>query len=394
MGTPDCPSPNSAGNASKRVAGRVSACDRVHPTRSGIHHIVSAVVITCIGAALIAITIADVFYTVLFPASGRGPIRRPLSSAVNAAFGLARRLPGRARRRTMAYAGPAHVAATLTAWFVLLLAGWAAIYWPALGDGVVAASGATDRSWGTALYYSGYTLTTLGLGDIVAVSPVYRGATIVEAATGFVTLTLVISYFVSVYTTLTARNSFALALHQRTGGTGRGVDIVRVLWRDGPASAAIHLSEIAIELRRLVQTHSSYPVLRSFHYEHDYDALPRILQTCWETATLLQTAVAVPASRPELAGSSVAEIAASTDQMCVRIVHRLPGEESTAEPRSRWLREYTSLLTELRAAGVPVQDAAAADSYVTARASWEPKLQALAKKLLYDRSSGSNAARS
>lgn len=341
----------------------------------------ATVVLTLLGAVVVAVTLADVFYTVLFPASGRGPIRRPLARGLDAAFGLAGSLPRTWRRRVLAYAGPVEVAATLVAWFVLLLVGWAAIYRPALGSGVTAATGPTDVSWGTALYYSGYTLTTLGLGDVVAVTPAYRLLTVVEAATGFMTFTLVISYFVTVYSTLTGRNSFALALHQRSGGTGRGLDLVAALWREGSVGAAAHLAEIAGELRRLIQTHGSYPVLRSFHYRHEYDALPRMLQTCWETATLLRTTVELPPDRPELGGTSVAEIEDSLDRLCT------PAADGCGDRPERWAREHTALVRELEERGVPVRRDGAA-TYLDARAAWDPALAALARRMHHEWPSG------
>ena len=346
-----------------------------------------------VGVVLVGAALADVFYTVLFPGSGRGPVRRPLSRAVTRAFRLARRLPSRWRRRTLAYCGPTQVTATLLAWFVLLLGGWAAIYRPALGHAVVAATGPTQETWGTALYFSGYTLTTLGLGDVVAVTPGYRALTVVEAATGFISFTLVISYFVSVYTTLTARNAFALGLHQRSGGTGRGVDVVRALWHEGPTAAALHLAAVATELRRLVQTDTSYPVLRSFHYQRDYDALPQMLCTCWETVTLLRTTVATPASRPELHGSSVAEIAASAEEMCSRIVGAPAAADVSTAQRDTWAREHAGAAEQLVKAGVPVREAGP-DAYVAARAGWSNALDALADELLYDWPSGTKTSTS
>ena len=337
-----------------------------------------------VGVVLVGAALADVFYTVLFPGSGRGPVRRPLGRALGAVFRRTRRLPPRWKGRALAYCGPTHVAATLLAWLVLLLAGWAAIYRPALGHGVVAATGPTRETWGTAFYYSGYTLTTLGLGDVVAVTPAYRALTVAEAATGFISFTLVISYFVSVYTTLTARNAFALALHQRSGGTGRGVDVVRALWHEGPTAAALHLAEVASELRRLVQTDTSYPVLRAFHYQRDHKALPQMLQTCWETVTLLRTTVAATASRPELHGSSVTEIAASAEEVCARILPTpLAADASPPAQRDTWAREHARSAAQLITAGVPVREAGP-DAYVAARAGWNPALDALADELLYD----------
>jgi hypothetical protein len=365
------------------------------------------VVSLALGAALVALALVDVFYTVLFPGSGHGPVRRPLARAARFTFRQTRHLPEGARRRLLRYAGPAEVTATLLSWFVLLLVGWAAVYHPALGGPVTAAQGRTDGTWGTALYFSGYNLTTLGLGDLVATTPTYRVLVVAEAATGFMAFTLAISYFVSVYGTLTGRNSFAMALHDRSGGTGRGSAVVRALWSEGPVAAALHLTAMAADLRELVQTHSSYPVLRSFHYQREYDALPRMLLTCWETATLLRTSVDVrDGSRPELTGSALSELEAAARTMTLRLVGEDPwgsrgasGPSDSAHPGSfggpgdppgldpdrldRWRQHHTELLTELAAAGVPVRPGAT-DDYVAARARWDLGLGRLAEELLYD----------
>ncbi|HEU5035623.1 MAG TPA: potassium channel family protein [Nocardioides sp.] len=343
--------------------------------------------VTCIvaGAVAVLLALADIFYTVLLPASGRGPVRRPLARGVRWLFRQTRHLPAGTRRRVLPYAGPLEVGATLLSWFVLLLVGWALIYLPALGGAVTAATGTTDRSWWTALYFSGYNLTTLGLGDLVATSPSYRMLVVGEAATGFMSFTMAISYFISVYGTLTGRNAFALALHERSGGTGRGAPVVQALWDEGPVAAAINLAAMAASLRDVVQTHSSYPVLRSFHYQHEYDALPRILLTCWETVTLLRTAVDVDdRGRPELAGSALAEIEASAAVLTGRSAGLAdPGPALPPDRREDWRRHHTETLAELTAAGVPVR-ADSADAYLRARAAWDMSLGRLAQELLYD----------
>ena len=346
---------------------------------------VAAVACVLAGVAAVLLALADVFYTVLFPGSGRGPVRRPLARAVRWGFRRTRHLRPGPRRRALAYAGPTEVTATLLSWFVLLLVGWAAIYLPALGGAVTAAQGPTDRSWWTALYFSGYNLTTLGLGDLVATSPGYRLLVVGEAATGFMSFTMAISYFISVYGTLTGRNSFALALHERSGGTGRGATIVRALWQEGSVAAAVNLAAMASDLREVVQTHSSYPVLRSFHYQREYDALPRILLTCWETVTLLRTSVdACHHDRPELTGSALAEIEASATALTERLSGPADRQaEPEPERRESWCRHHAQMLAELTAAGVPVRDDSA-EGYLSARATWDVSLARLAEELLYD----------
>ena len=335
-----------------------------------------------IGVALVLLTLLDVFFTVLSPGSGRGPVRRPLARAVQAAFGLSRHLGSERRRRVLTYLGPVEVTATLVGWFVLLVLGWAAIYHSTLGSGIVAAGGPTRASWGTALYFSGYDLTTLGLGDIVATTAAWRMLVVAEAATGFMTFTLAISYFVSVYGTLTARNAFAMALHDRSGGTGQGSQIVRALWEEGPVAAAMHLTDMAEGVRVLAQTHHSYPVLRSFHYNRDYYALPRILLTCWETVALLETTVeSSDVGRPELTASAVAEMRAAATRVTAQL-HRGRPQPRPEEIRA-WRAHHAEMVEDLRRAGVRLR-ADSASEYLASRGEWDASLAALSARLLYE----------
>jgi hypothetical protein len=131
--------------------------------------------LTLCGALLVVLTGVDVFFTVLFPASGHGPIRKPLSRAVWRGFHLvAHRLSVERRRGLLAYSGPTMVAASIATWALLLLLGWALIYLPALGGGIASTSGSTDTSFATAMYVSGYSLTTLGTGDVAPQTAVFR----------------------------------------------------------------------------------------------------------------------------------------------------------------------------------------------------------------------------
>lgn len=350
-----------------------------------------AVVLVCLGAAGVVLALVDVFYTVLFPASGHGPLREPLATGLRRLFRLTRHLSAKRRRRLLAYAGPVQIAVTLLVWFALLLVAWAAVYRPAVGSSIVASSGPTDVGWGTALYFSGFALTTLGTGDVVANTAPYRLLTIAEAATGFATITLVISYFISVYSALTSRNAFAMALHQRSGGTGRGDRVVAALWHEGDAGAATHLAQMAASLRDIVQTHRAYPVLRSFHYRQDFDALPRMLLTCLETSTLLRTTLAVDGdgdaahARSPLSGTSVDEIHEAARTVRSQLLPQPQRPRPSAEQARAWAAHQREMAAALAASGVPVRtDQAATAAYVALRAEWEPEIAELADALLYD----------
>ena len=268
------------------------------------------VILNAAGAALVVLAALDIFFTILFPGSGRGPLRRPVSRVVwHALRAIAKRWSGVRRRSILAYAGPIQIVATLSSWFLALLLGWAMIYKPALGTGITAASGPTDTSWSTALYYSGFTLTTLGVGDIAANSGVYRILTVIEAAMGFSYFGMTITYFLSVYSALLTRNAFAERLYQKSCRQNDSAKLIASMAVAGDLKGAREeLESSAATLRRIQQAQHFYPVMRYFQYREPHHGLPRVLMTALDTVTLIQTALSQQKYRSLLEASSVDQL--------------------------------------------------------------------------------------
>ena len=172
-----------------------------------------------VGALLVLLALADIFMTVLYARSGAGIITPGLSKGTWILFkGLAPR-QGRARAAWLSFAGPMILVVTAATWFSLLTLGFAFVAWPALGSSIQASSGPTPTDLAAALYYSGYSLTTLGTGDLVPQTAAYRLIMVAEAAIGFSALTLTLTYFMSIYSALVRRNTLAQGLHQMSAGT-------------------------------------------------------------------------------------------------------------------------------------------------------------------------------
>ena len=88
------------------------------------------------GIALVLLTEADVFFSVLYPASGRGPLRKPLTRAAWSALRrAASMLSERRRRDVLAYSGPLVITATLLTWGGVLVV---VTYLPSVYGGVTA----------------------------------------------------------------------------------------------------------------------------------------------------------------------------------------------------------------------------------------------------------------
>jgi Ion channel len=339
-----------------------------------------------LGALVVLVVLQDVFTTVLHPGSGRGLVRKPLARATWAVFGaVARATGGRRRRSLLSYAGPAQIALTMGAWLLLLLAGWALVYRPALGRSVLAASGPTDLSWATALYYSGFTLTTLGTGDVTAVSATYRLLTIAEAASGFITISMVITYFLSVYSHLPSRNAFGQALHQRSRNTGDAAVIVASLVVWGGAAADGFFSSTADALRQIDQSHRSYPVLRHFHHREPEYTLPRILLVVLDTITLARTVLDPRDNGRIIHSPALADARDAAEALLAELAPHVRRRADECD-RAGWGARVAAAAQCVATTGGRTRCdlEAATHDYAAARAGWNPRLRALADAMLQE----------
>ena len=340
------------------------------------------------GSILVFIVLLDVFFTVLFPASRHGPVRKPLARWIWHGFRFVGKMTtGQRRRNFLSYSGPVVITVTLVVWFLLLVIGWAMIFKPALGRGVVASSGTTDTGWANAMYYSGFNLTTLGVGDLSPNSNVYRMLTVTAAAVGFAFFSMVITYFLSVYSSLTSRNAFAQGLHHLSGNTDDAAELLARL-ADGAdlSEARQHLSSKAEFLRQIHQTHRFYPVLRYFHYQESYYELPRILLTTLDTATLIRSA---------LDQERYAHMIHSPDlntmfDAAMMLMQELTPDAQPGRPSEEnakiWREHYSAALSRLADAElhIRVDTVAGAHEYVTFRTKWDQPVRKLAETMLYE----------
>ena len=243
------------------------------------------------GAALTAITLADIYLTVL----KGGPVSLlsgPLASAAWRGFRRAAMRLDPWRNLLLSYAGPTIVALIVVAWAALLVVGFALIYWPGLGTAIRMSEGATPERFSTALYFSAMSLSTLSTGDIAAVTAPYRLLSVAQALVGFSVLTMTITYLLSVYRALDRHNSLALALHHGTGDSDDAAGWIARLGAGGDFEGSRQeLARLGDGLMKLIAAHRTHLVLRYFRPEDATYSLPRIAFLTLDTATLLCSAI-------------------------------------------------------------------------------------------------------
>ncbi len=347
-----------------------------------------------LGVGLVLVALIDIFLAVLYARSGASLLSDRLHGILWRFFRrVALALPGTGGRdRLLAYAGPGLLVLTVTLWVLLLMVGFALFIQPALGSAVRSTSGETPTGFAAALYYAGFSLTTLGTGDLAPFTAFQRLLTVFMAATGFSVLTLSLTFLTSVYSALVRRNTFALGLHHRTSGTADAGVLLTRLGSGGDFSGAQQeLTTMAEEVINLYESHHFYPVLHYFRFrEHAY-SLSRISLLTLDTATLIKS-VLDERAYPSLVGSSaVAALWGGGTQLLEGVAEAFlpqrPGrvDELTDDTEKRWREHYRGVADKLRAEGITVVEdvTAGADRYVALRRQWGAYVVAFADYMAY-----------
>lgn len=245
------------------------------------------------GIAVVVVTAHDLLRTVL-TVDGGGPVTGRLASL---AWQLAVRLHARdARHDRLAAMGPALAVATLLCWLGGLWLGWTLIFC-ADPQAVVTAKDGVPASFAERIYFVGYTLTTLGLGDYRPDTTTWRMATVLAAASGLMLFTMAITYIVPIVTASATLRQLATYLD---GLGDDGPDIVVRSWEHDRGFDALrtHLNAVMPLVATARQLYLAYPILHYFHSTDVRAALPVRLATLDEAVTILAHGVAPGARLP------------------------------------------------------------------------------------------------
>lgn len=353
-----------------------------------------SILLQTLGAALVVTALADIYLTVLFARSGRGLLTPQLYRTSWAGLRTAARL-GRGRGRSLLeHSGPLLIVLTLLTWGVLLLTGFGLVVWPELGSGVQASGNRpTPQDIWTALYFAGYSLSTLGTGDLVPKTGFFRLLMVLQAAIGFSVLTLTLTYVMSVYTALAQRNRFALTLHHLTGDGGDAAELLARLGLSDEAGGSETrrvLASIAVGLDDLYESHNFYPILHYFFFRETHYAMARVLYTALDAASLLRAgygnrgvATSAEAEAVWRSGKHLLERLSKTF-LSKEIRER---ERNTGDDEQRWRKRYRSSAEALHPGSETpnaAPDASAENRYISLRREWDGGARAFCRYMAYD----------
>ena len=232
------------------------------------------------GLGLIGLGLLDIFMTVLH-VQVESPFSNKLTRGLwRFLLALTRRFPGRLRDHVLGWGAPLMIAGIILFWVLTYVLGFALLYLPIIHDAALFSllDVPPSSAFGDALYFSAVSLFTLGYGDVVPIHPLARLLAVVQGALGLLTISLSVTYLLSVYPLISRKTSLALSLNQETAGRADGVVLAERYVREGRFEAlGERLRSLNDDLLEMGQAHGLYPVLYYVRPREVHQAFVRVL---------------------------------------------------------------------------------------------------------------------
>ena len=233
---------------------------------------------TALGALLVAGTLADMLWSTLtFP--GAGPLGRFVLDPLGRAL-TSRKLPGWVPANATIFL----LGAGILCWTAATWAGWSLVFCGSehavLTTPDHEPAGVADR-----VYFAGFSITTLGAGDVVGGGPGWRLASVAASLNGFVAVSLLVAYLMAV----------VAAVHERRAiGAGVGhlgpapVELVAGGAKDGFAALNNRLAALTARLEIAAQRTDAFPILGHDREADVGESFTLGVASLGETAVLLE----------------------------------------------------------------------------------------------------------
>jgi hypothetical protein len=166
------------------------------------------------------------------------------------------------KRVFLMWASSLLIVGLVVVWIVLLYIGWLAIF-SGHELAVVRGQDQSPASFGERVYFTGFTISTLGVGDYVPRGAFWQFVTTLSAISGFTLVTFIISFLLSVASQQTLRRKLALHIHY-IGATPQA--IVRDSWdaERGKLSGGV-IESVFSDLVQFQGQQLDQPIFNRFH---------------------------------------------------------------------------------------------------------------------------------
>jgi hypothetical protein len=307
---------------------------------------------------------------------------------------LAFRLSRQRRHHLLNLIGPILMPVLIILYLVLLICGFALIYYPRMPAEFSVLPTAVSSPSIESLYFSGVTLVTVGYGDITPRTLFMRFIALIEGASGFALISLAVTYLITVYSALTRKRIVALSFyHQAEEGANIAGFISHhfVAGRFYGFEAVMRMA--ARDINELQESHAEHPIIHYFHPVAVHKSMPRVFFIVLETCAVIKACLDEDEYPETYRHPEVSTLEAGSLHVLSQLIISLKLEDKRVRPpedpaevsrRLRW--RYGQTLKQLAAAGIKTHRNTAEgwEIYRARRDEWETKLHAFTNYLGYD----------
>ncbi len=232
------------------------------------------------GTAILILAVIDIFLTVIHLGGG-GILSKPLSEFIWKIFVLfANRNP---ESPSLKFAGSIMLVSLFFFWLGLIWVGFSLIFLSDENSVIDSLTGVNANAVGK-IYFVGYTLTSLGNGDLKSGSDVWRIVANMMGMGSLFFISLGISYLIPVLQAVIAQRTLATYIYQ-LGHTPEA--IILNGWNGKDFSVLYQrFSTLETMILKLSEQHLAYPILSYFHAEKRDYAVPLSLVKLDEALTI------------------------------------------------------------------------------------------------------------
>lgn len=237
-----------------------------------------------VSALLILIILTGDFFYTTVSFNGAGILSRNISWGIATFFLWIHK---KTKNRTLLlFSGMAHILALMVCWIGLL---WGAVFLLLMSapDSIINPSTGLSATWLSKVYVSGYTLSTLGVGDYVAGSEVWEVVLAVFSFTGFIFITTAMAYLMSLTNAVIHKRNLSLFI----ANLGETPEEILINLYDYEGERFSILSDVSTKLREMInhhsQNHYAHPAVHYFYSVSMHESLSINLANLDEVLSIL-----------------------------------------------------------------------------------------------------------
>jgi Ion channel len=210
------------------------------------------------GAFFIVFGGLDALWTTLWVDGNAGPFTRRHNSRIRR---LVLKLAG-SNHRVLSMTGPIVLVVSVLVWAILPWAGWVLLF-SADPQSLIKVHVGTPANIVDRIYFTGYTMFTMGNGDFTPNGKFWELATSWASLNGLFMLTLAVTYLLAIIEAVVAKRSFASQIW--TLGQ-KPEDFVLSTWNGrGFPAVELQIMSLVEQLSHVSEQHHAYPMLHFYH---------------------------------------------------------------------------------------------------------------------------------